>query len=173
MKFFKGFAIFFALVLLIAAVAGFLMGSEWEVKRQTVVPAPIDQVADYTTTIPNWQKWTVWNSENYPEMKIVNAGPEQGPGAIQRWDDGAMVGELKVTSWNAPNKMDYNVNMDNGAFVMDCSLEFAAASAGTEVTWRCWGDTGLNPFNRLMTAAYEPIIGKDFQGGLDKLATLF
>lgn len=173
MRLLKVFVGLFALVIVIAAISGFVMGSQWEVKRQTTVPAPLEQVAQYTTTLPNWPKWTVWNSENYPAMKIEHDGPQQGPGAIQRWDDGSMTGVLTVKSLELLSRMDYEVSMDNGAFVMDCALEFTGQSGGTEVVWRCWGDTGPNPFERLMMGIYEPIMGDDFQGGLDKLATLF
>ncbi len=157
-------------VLLLIAL---LMDSEWRVERSAEVDAPPNKVMAFISMLPNWPEWTVWNTENYPEMKMSYAGPNWGVGAQQSWDDGSMVGVLEVTAYDPAAYMEYVVDMDNGGFVMQCRIETRPVLSHSEVIWSCWGDTGASPIDKLMMVVFEPLIGKDFQGGLDKLAARF
>ena len=157
----------------VALVASLLMSSEWRVERSAEVNAPPSKVMAYISLLSNWPEWTVWNTSNFPELKTSYSGPNWGVGARQSWDDGAMVGVLEVTDYDPGSFMEYNVDMDNGEFTMQCRLQTDALLSHSKVTWSCWGDTGGSPVDKLMMAAFKPMIGDDFQGGLDKLAARF
>lgn len=160
-------------ILGIALLASLLMSSEWRVERSAEVPARPSKVMAFISLLPNWPEWTVWNTENIPELKVSYSGPNWGVGARQSWHDGAMVGVLEVTDYDPGKYMEYNVDMDNGEFVMQCRIETVPVLTHSRVTWTCWGDTGGNPVDKLMMAAFKPLIGKDFQGGLDRLVERF
>ena len=152
-----------------AAVAGLFMDSQWQVERRAIVKAAPADVFGYISRIHSWQEWTAWNTKAYPEMKISYSGPASGVGARQSWDDGAMTGHVEVTAQGPGRQFDYIVSMDEGKYQMDCSMAVEPAAAGSEVRWSCSGDSGGNPFSRLMMAAYKPMIGKDFEKGLANL----
>lgn len=161
-----------ALLMLVALIlmAGFFMDAQWRVERRTQVNAPADAVYRYISHIPHWPEWTAWNPEAYPEMQITHSGPTAGVGARQSWDDGAMRGYLEVTAATAGSHFDYLVSMDEGRHRMDCRLTVSEAPEGSQVTWACQGDSGNSPLQRLLMAAYRPMIGKDLEAGLRRLS---
>ncbi len=173
MKFLKYMVGIVVFLLAVALTASLIMDSEWEIKRSAEIDAPPSKVMAFISLLPNWPEWTVWNKENYPEMKLSYSGPNWGVGAQQSWSDGAMVGVLEVTDYDPASFMEYNLDMDNGEFVMQCRIETTKLLTRSKVTWRCWGDTGASPIDKLLMAAFKPMMGKDFQGGLDRLADRF
>lgn len=161
------------LLLGILLLAGFLLGPDWRVERSADVGAPPNKVMAYISMLPNWPEWTVWNSENYPGMKLSYSGPNWGVGAQQSWDDGQMVGILEVTGYDPASYLEYNVEMDHGKYMMQCRIEVAPLLASSRVSWSCWGDSGSNPVDRLLMVVYKPLIGNDFEVGLSNLQSRF
>lgn len=163
-----------AAVLVVAVVAaGLMLEGPYTVERSNTVKAPPDQVMAYVGDLRNWNEWTVWTREAYPEMKVEYPGATSGEGAIQKWNDGSMDGQLEVTAFEPGSQMEYVLDMDHGNWRMRCRIGAVPVDAGSVVTWACSGDAGKNPVNRIMMAIFKPMIGDDFQGGLDKLAVRF
>ncbi len=173
MKMLKYLAGTVVLLLSVALLVGLVMDNEWRIERQVEVDAPPSKVMAFISLLPNWPEWTVWNSKNYPDMKVSYAGPNWGVGAQQSWQDGGMVGVLEVTDYNPASYMEYNLDMNNGEFAMQCRIETAPLLTRSKVTWSCWGDSGGNPVDKMLMLAYQPMMGKDFQKGLDRLAERF
>lgn len=164
-----------AVVLLLGVMLliALLLDSEWRVERSVDIDAPPSKVLAYISLLPNWPEWTVWNAETYPEMKMSYSGPNWGVGAQQSWNDGSMVGVLEVTAYDPARYMEYSLDMDNGEFVMQCRIEALPRLTGSTVNWNCRGDTGGSPVDKLMMVIFKPLIGKDFEGGLNRLAARF
>lgn len=173
MKLLKTLLLMTVLILAAAVIAGFFMNPQWQVERQAVVTAPPNAVYGYISTLPNWSQWTAWNKEAYPDMQLTYSGPQAGVGARQSWNDGAMSGYLEVTAIDAGESLDYLVSMDGGKHSMDCRLAVSKLDSATAVRWLCRGDSGGNPLDRLMMAAYKPMIGRDFEIGLARLQQHF
>lgn len=173
MKLIKTLVLASILLVIIVVVAGFFMDSQWRVERRGSVPAPSAQLYGYMSTLPNWAQWTAWNREAYPDMQLTYSGPEAGVGARQSWSDGAMSGYVEVTAVVPGQSLDYLVSMEGGEHTMDCRLAVEAADSGSNVLWLCSGDSGSNPLDKLMMAAYRPMIGRDFEIGLARLREHF
>ena len=173
MKLIKTLLLITVLILAGAVITGLFMNPAWQVERQAVVTAPVKAVYGYISKLPNWSQWTAWNKEAYPDMQLTYSGPEVGVGARQSWNDGAMSGYLEVTTVDAGKSLDYLVSMEDGKHSMDCRLAVAPMDAATVVSWLCRGDSGGNPLDRLMMAAYKPMIGRDFEIGLARLQQHF
>ncbi len=173
MKLLKTLVIALLLLMLMVVVAGMFMDSQWQVERRGRVTAPVAKVYEYISTIRQWSEWTAWNKEAYPQMQLTYSGPDTGVGARQTWHDGAMGGFVEITAVVPGQSLDYVVNMDSGTHAMQCRLAVEPAGEAATVIWRCSGDSGGNPLDRLMMAAYKPMIGRDFEIGLARLQQQF
>lgn len=156
--------------------AGLLIEPRWTVERSARVKATPEAVLAYVGELRNWSEWTVWTKEKYPDMTLEFPGATSGVGAVQKWHDGSMDGELEVTELQPSTHLAYALDMDQGRWQMNCRIAAVAVAEGeanSVVTWSCSGDSGGNPLTRIMQKVFEPIIGADFQNGLDKLAWRF
>ncbi len=169
MKLIKTLLLMTVLIVLGAVVTGLFMNPLWQVERQAIVAAPKAQVFGYMSALPNWAEWTAWNKEAYPDMQLTYSGPASGVGARQSWNDGAMSGYVEVTAQEPGQSLDYLVSMEGGKQAMDCRLAVSGQEGNTAVSWSCRGDAGGNPLDRLMMAAYRPMIGRDLEIGLARL----
>lgn len=169
MKLLKTLILVILLLTVMAVIAGLFMDPQWRVERRAQMTAPAATVYAYISRIRSWQEWTAWNTEVYPQMQISYSGPERGVGARQSWDDGSMAGHVQITAEDPGRRFEYVVSMEEGKHEMNCSLAVQPADAGSEVIWGCAGDSGGNPLSRLMMATYKPMIGQDFEKGLDNL----
>lgn len=169
MRLLKTLGLAIVLLIILAVVAGLFMDPLWRVERRTNVAAPAAEVYGFISRIPNWVQWTAWNTEAYPDMQISYSGPASGVGARQSWDDGAMSGYVEITAEEPGKHFDYLVSMEGGRHQMSCRLAVTPDTGGSAVVWSCSGDSGGNPIDRLMMAAYRPMIGKDFETGLSNL----
>ncbi len=156
--------------------AGLLIEPRWTVERSAAVKATPEAVLAYVGELRHWNEWTVWTKEKYPDMTVEHPGPTSGVGAVQKWHDGSMEGEIEITEFRPDSHLEYALDMDRGRWQMNCRIAAVAVTdtePGSVVTWSCAGDSGGNPVNRIMQKIFEPLIGEDFQNGLDRLARRF
>lgn len=170
LKFLAGFA---ALLAVGIVAAGLMLEGPYTVERSTTVKATPEQVLAYAGDFSNWNEWTVWTKEAYPDMTVEHPGATVGEGAIQKWNDGSMEGQMEITAFQPDSHLEYLLDMDHGSWQMRCRIAAVLVDSGSVVTWTCGGDSGRNPINRIMMAIFKPMIGEDFQNGLDKLAARF
>lgn len=173
MKLLKVLAIIAAVLIALIVGAGLLIEPRWTVERSAQVRATPATVLAYIGDLRSWSEWTVWTKEKYPDMQLEFPGPTSGVGAVQKWHDGSMKGELLVTEFQPESHLEYALDMDDGRWQMTCRIAAVATAEGeaaSVVTWSCSGDSGANPLNRVMQKLFEPMMGDDFQRGLDKLA---
>lgn len=161
-------------VLLVALLAwGLMMDSRWRVERSVEVAAAPGPVFAYVSILRNWPEWTAWNPKEYPDMEHEFSGPDWGVGAIQRWHDDGMQGELQVTEFQPGEYLEYMLKMEPGGIRLRGSLRIEPAGTGSRLHWSCWGDAGDNPIDRLKMRLYTPMIGRDFSAGLGNLQARF
>ncbi len=176
MKLLKILAILAALLIALVVGAGLLIEPRWMVERSAQVRAAPATVLAYVGELRNWTEWTVWTREKYPDMQLEFPGPTSGVGAVQKWRDGSMKGELEITEFQPDSHLAYVLDMEDGRWQFNCRIAAVATAEGQSlsvVTWSCSGDSGANPVNRVMQKVFEPMMGDDFQRGLDKLAQRF
>lgn len=172
MRIVKGFITILLGFLLLGLIWGFFVDPQWEVTVRQEIPAEKTIVFPYLNTLENWPNWTVWNTTNYPDMKMTYEGATSGVGAIQHWNDGGTQGILKITDSITDTFLKYQLNMGNNSIVMHGEFSLVSRGDKTIVTWIVQGNAGSNPIARLMMFAYKPMIEKDLIGSLENLAIL-
>lgn len=176
MKLLKILALIAGTLAVLVVGAGLMIEPRWTVERSAQVRAAPATVVAYVGELRNWVEWTVWTREKYPDMQLEFPGPTSGLGAVQKWHDGSMSGELEITEFQPESHLEYAIEMDEGRWQFNCRIAAVATAEGkavSVVTWSCSGDSGANPVNRIMQKLFEPMMGSDFQQGLDKLARRF
>ncbi len=163
------------LALLLAGLAGWTLtlDSQWRVERSIDIAAPPGPVFAYVSLLRNWPEWTAWTPAEYPDLQYQFSGPEWGVGATQRWHDGAMRGELRVTEFLPGEYLEYQLQMQDGKTRLRGSLRIEPAGQGSRLRWSCWGESGSSPIDKLLIRAYLPMIGRDFDRGLRNLQARF
>lgn len=156
-----------------ALVWGLMLDPQWRVERSVEISAAPGPVFAYVSILKNWPEWTAWNPEEYPDMQHEFSGQDWGVGAIQRWHDGDMRGELRVTEFRPGEYLEYVLDMQPGDIHLRGSLRIEAAGSGSRLTWSCWGDTGDGLLDKLMALVYTPMIRRDFSAGLASLQARF
>lgn len=162
-----------ATVVVGALIYGMTLDSAWQVEREVVISAPPAKVMNRIANLSDWPSWTAWTKEKYPEMVYQSSGPERGVGAVQEWNDGSMTGRMEVTAYEPGRLLAYDLNMDNGTYLSQAKLVAKPVEGGTRLTWTCWGEAGDSPVDKLMMQMFLPLMGADFETGLNNLKMQF
>ncbi|MFN0059802.1 MAG: SRPBCC family protein [Planctomycetota bacterium] len=160
-----------AVVLLLLVVSLFLP-SAYFVERSIVVQAEPAQVFPYLNNLQEWNKWTPWTQEKYPEMKRTYSGPAEGVGAKSAWtgpDSGT--GSLEIKQSDPATGIVYELAFE-GFSTSEGRLAMAKADGGLKVTMSTKGDLGSNPINKFFGLMIDSMMGAEFEGGLAKLKQL-
>ena len=168
-KLFKGFITLLFGLMLLGLIWGFFLESKWEIGVQQSINSDPATIFPQLNSLRQWPTWTVWNSNNYPEMRMSYEGEEYGPGAIQRWDDGHTQGIIRITASEPNRSISYHLSMDEESIQMDGEFLLQYRGDATDVQWRLSGDSGKNPIARLMMLAYKPVIQADLETNLRQL----
>ena len=168
MKILIRIVLFLVIVMLLLLVGSLFIPKNWEVKSATAIKAEPSEVFAVVSDLKTWGEWTAWTKEKYPEMTRNYEGPEQGKGAVMKWDDGKMPGVLRVTSMLAPTTFEYELSMDGEKTWMDGNFEMMPDAEGAHVVWSCSG-SDANPLSKYMMLIFKPMMEKDFQIGLANL----
>lgn len=160
---------FLVILVLGALFVGQLIDEQWLVQRDVQLEAPPSAVMADIAVLKNWPEWSAWTKENYPDMTYAQEGPASGVGAVQTWHDGAMNGRLEVTAYQPGKSLAYDLSMDDGEFEMQCMFNAEPSDQGTHLTWTCQGETDSSPVDKLLMRLFMPMMGSDFETGLNNL----
>lgn len=132
------------LVLLLVLVAvvvggGFLLPTTYAVERSTTIEASPTEISPYLQDLKKWQDWTVWNSQENPELKTTYVGAEAGSGARMEWTEGSSgTGSLEIAKVGQNGGIEYDLNMSYsmiGETVGKGTIALKPTAGGTEVQW--------------------------------------
>lgn len=158
-------------IVVIAALAGFAMGPRWQIAVSGSVAAPSREVVDYLADFHTWRQWSVWNTRSFPGSNFSYRGATHRAGAEQVWTMGP-----KTTVWRLlqvkPNELVYRRQTNDGP-VLDGRFQVEDAPGGTRLTWTVSGDTGLNPFDRLIAWFYGDRVRNQLRTGLQGIQQHF
>ncbi|MGI9543299.1 MAG: SRPBCC family protein [Cyclobacteriaceae bacterium] len=152
MKILKTIVLIVVGIAVLAAVAGFLSPSEYNIERSAEMNATPTAVFEEVNDFKKWQAWGTWFQID-PETKYTYEGPESGTGAVVKWvSDHSQVGTGQQTILESKKNESLKTELrfegyDDPAFA-DFILE--PAGEGTKVTWTMNGTWGKNPFMKLM-----------------------
>ena len=156
--------------LAIIMIAGLLLPAKWSARAQVVIEAPAEIVFPYVSRLPNWEKWAVWFAHD-PDMQVTYGGPEEGEGAWYDWSGDATVGSgtLRIRHLEPGRGIGLALEMQEGRFTAEGSIETSANAHGTEVTWELHGGLGVDPFARLNRGGLEQVVKGTLGDSLDRL----
>ncbi len=162
-----------AIVAFFLAYVGTLPGS-YSVSRSATIAAPPEAIFTHVNDLHKWDDWSPWAKRD-PNAKATFEGPEQGKGAIFKWDGNAEVGTGQMTiEKSEPPKMieirlDFHEPFPGTSYA---SFQFEPKGAdATEVTWTLSGNQDY--FERLICTVMglnmDEMIGNDYETGLANL----
>lgn len=152
---------------------GLFLRSNWEVRAEVEINAAPAVIFPLVSRIDQWEKWSAWSAEKYPDMKRSYQGPEHGPGATMRWtSDSSGSGKLVVAGEEPGRAVRYELYFHDAKSPTTGSVELRPTAGGTRVLWRDSGDVGWMIPARFMIPRIEKMISEDFQMGLAKLKKL-
>lgn len=163
------------LVLIIAFVVVVAMQpADYRITRSAVVNAPPATVFPYANNLHKWQDWSPWAKID-PNCKTTFEGPQEGPGAIFRWDGNNEVGAGSMTITDSKPDEVVHINLVFLKPMEGISLtEFAfkPEGPGTRVTWTMSGTNGFigKAFGLVMNC--DKMVGGQFEKGLDSLKAI-
>lgn len=140
-------------IVVCAGLAGFAMGSRWQVAVSAPVAASPRELIDYLADFRTWRQWSVWNTQRFPGSEFSYRGDAGSADAEQVWKMGP-----KTTVWHLlqvePHELSYWRQTNDGP-ARRGRFQAEAASGGSRLTWTVSGDTGFNPYDRLIAWYYS------------------
>lgn len=150
--------------------AGFFMTSKWRAEATLLIDAPPERIFENIVDLRQWRNWTVWNRDMDPTLEWTFAGPEQAKGSEMTWQgDELGRGRLVVTEVEPNRMLTYDLFFDRATRPNHGTLVLEPFEGKTRVSWLDEGDVGSNPIGRLVVAAIEKTVARDFQLSLEKL----
>lgn len=161
-----------AAIIVVAGLAGFAMGSRWQVAVSGPVDAPPREVVAYLADFRTWRQWSMWNTRNFPESEFSYRGASAGSaGAQQVWKMGP-----KTTVWHLQtvksNELIYWRQTNEGP-VRNGRFQVESTPDGTHLTWTVWGDAGFNPYARLIAWFLSDRVRSQLRAGLQGIQQHF
>ena len=162
------FAVLGAMVTLL--VIGLFLRSSWNVHAEIAIKAIPQQIFPWVSHLKQWEKWSAWTSQKYPDMQRNYEGPDHGPGSILKWSGKSSgSGLLKVTAEEPDKSVRYDLSFEGMSKPSQGSVELEPAGDGTKIIWHDHGDVGWMIMARYMVPQIEKTISADYQAGLEKL----
>lgn len=174
-KFLKWFLIVLSFLLVVFVIGGLLIPSNWTVSKEITVAASKEDVYEQVANLHNWQNWAPWNKEMDPTQVYTYEGPKQGAGAKWLWTSKNMgTGWLEIKSADEKTGVLYELFLDmNGSTsTMFGNIAYVETDKGLHITWSDEGNSGKNLGKRWLSLLIKPILGKEFEKGLEKLKTV-
>lgn len=154
-------------------VVGVLLPGRVEVVRSVEVRAVPEAVFPFLNELAAWDQWAPWG-----QVESRMEGPASGPGARRVWDDpGVGSGSFALTDARPPSRVDYVVEVEEGALRFEGTLVVVGSGAAgaadvSTVTWTERADLGWNPLMGWTALAMDKSQGQVLQDSLERLKEL-
>ena len=156
-----------ALILFAFLGVGVALPATWEAEARARVPGTADATFRYLDSAEGWRAWTPW-----PDSSI-DSGPERGARATMSWDDPEFgSGVFTIVEVEAPRRVRYRVEVNDGKMWTEGTLELTPEGTGTQVRWREAGDLGRNPLMGYWALSMDRAQSEELHKSLDRLAAL-
>jgi hypothetical protein len=155
----------------------FLPGSAKQIKKETIIKAPVAKVYGQVADIKNWAAWSPWTRKD--ASILMNYSPSTtGVGAFFAWESkNEELGNGKITVMSAEMNKSFQTKTEfggRGAALGNFRFEIPNNdSTSTKVSWSFDMDYGINPISRwfgvLMGDKINKMVGNDYEKGLSDL----
>lgn len=151
------------------------MGSKstYRVERQRRIDAPPSVVLERIVDFRLWPQWSPWEDLD-PNQTRTFGGADSGVGATYAWEGNrkAGAGNMEITAVEPDGSVEMSLRFER-PFKSEAKTSFAVTpdGDGSQVVWSMVGP--LSRMMRVMSIVWsmDKMIGKDFDKGLDRLAS--
>jgi len=163
------------MLILAAVVVGlvaFVMtrSNTFRVTRRTKIKASCETVRALVDDFRSWALWSPWEKLD-PDMEKIFEGPNEGQGAIYRWNGKGKAGAgcMKIVDATP------TVTIIRLEFIKPWKSEnmteflFEPDGDGCEVTWAMYGENTIVSKLMSLFTSMDKMIGPDFETGLANL----
>ena len=140
------------------------------VERRVTILAPPSAIFPFVNDLRNWPLWTAWNRRETIDYEY--GATSAGDGAEQRWASRRMSGVMRILKSERDERIDYELEMGDGAYQLVGRIELHPDGACTRLVWKCAWDLAKNPYRRYFDLAMRWMIRCDFAEGLENLKAL-
>ncbi len=174
MAFLKKIFIFLIVLAVIVGVGGFLLPRELVVERVISINAAPEKIFPYVNDLRKMQEWQPWAKIDPEGTTYKYEGAAQGIGQKVVWSSEnkevgkgsqEIVGSVEHSS--VKTALDFN---EHGK--AEAVFKLQPSASGTKVTWGFKSDMGDNPLGRWMGLMIGPMVGSQYEAGLDNMKTL-
>jgi effector-binding domain-containing protein len=159
-------------LLVVAAVVGWLLPRHVKVERSVVINRPVSMIFATVNSFQLFPKWSPWQDLD-PNMHQAAEGPRDGVGAKLVWSGNDKVGSGTQVITDATPDRAVASDLDFGGMgVAKSLLTLSPEGPATRVTWTLGVDMGVNPIGHYIGLSMGRMIGPDFARGLGNLKTL-
>ena len=145
--------------------------NEFEVVRDTTIPAPRDAVFALLVDFHRWIEWSPWEDLD-PDLSRTYSGPPSGVGAVYEWvgNRKAGAGRMEITDADAPSRLVIALQFIK-PFKSSSTTTFTLdeRDGGTHVTWRMVGPKTFMTRVMGVFMSMDKMVGRDFEKGLTRL----
>ena len=170
MKTLKKILIAVGLLLVVLLIVSQFLPAKYHVERSIVIAAKAEAIYPWVNNLKKWPEWSAWTAAKDPSLVYTYEGPEEGVGAISKWEAKKMgQGEMKLTASEAGKLVKFDLGFEHGKYLSTGTFTFESDTGGTKVTWGMDGDVSRNPLDRFFSLLMGKMIGPDFEEGLANL----
>ena len=163
----KNISITLAAFFAITIIMGFVLPSDYDVKRSIEIDASPEQIHKIVGDLKQWSKWTPWQKSD-PNTKIEIGEISQGIGASQKWV-GNKSGQLKITRSSEDYGVDYDLSFSGEGALTKSSITYLPAGTKTTVSWNMVGEMPIPVIGAYVALIMDSISGPTLEMGLKNL----
>lgn len=162
----KKFFLVLLVLLIIAAVVGFLLPHDYRVEESVVINAKPSKIHDFVGDLRRWDDWTPWK-EMDPTVSVTFGAETKGVGASQTWTGKDGTGLLKFTASDEDKGIEYEMKLDE--MPSKGAIRYEKMGDSTKVTWSMSGDIDMPVIGGYFALLMPRFVGGSFEKGLTKL----
>lgn len=161
------------IVLIVILVCGYaaVQPTEYLISREISINASADRIFPWINNSKKLNDWMPWR-ELDPQVVITYAGPEEGVGAISRWESEGQMGVGSATITESVTNSSVKTSLEyQKPFPMVQQATMAISVDGSVSTVK-WSVSGRNNFVGRLFCIFvnmDKMVGGNFEKGLVKL----
>lgn len=148
---------------------GYSISPNWEVSRSIEIKATPEKIYPFIADFKNgWSQWSAFDHAD-PKIQYTYSGPEMGELARREWTSESMgSGSQEIIIADPRTGIEFDLDMSNN-FRIKGEISLDPLPEGTQVTFKDYGDTGLNVLHRYYGYMMESMMGKTLEDSLKNL----
>ena len=170
MKALKRLLLGLGIVVVLLLIVSQLLPGKYHVERSITVAAKPEAIHPWLNNLKKWPEWSAWTAAKDPSLTYSYEGPEEGAGAISKWEAKKLgQGQMKLVEADVAKGVKFDLSFEHGKYLSTGTLSYAAAEGGTKITWSVDGKLSRNPVDRFFGMFMETFMAPDLEEGLGNL----